>query len=1086
MTARRVALLAASGALLYSGAIALAATSDHASLLVAVPIAAGLSFAAAGIVACVRRPDNRTGILMLGVGFFWGLGALTLTNSPLLFTIGAVTQQLAFAPLGHLLLSYPTGVLDRGYHRRLVIALWIVVGGGPLLISVFERQPTSCDRCPDSLFVLWDNHAVAVATEVGYTVVALGLGVAVLVELARKYHGAGLPLRRVLRPVYTMFFFALVFLILGNAVAPVSDRAGTVIEIVAVTFIAFVPIAFLAGLLRSRLARGSVVQLLMELEEGTPLREALSRALGDPSLEIAYWLDSRDRWVDADGRGVPEPVAKGRRSVTTVERHGERVATLVHDSSLDDEPDLVNGVAAAAALALQTQRLQAELRSQFEFLVTLVDTAPSLLVNIDLEGRILNQNSAVLAASGYEDEELIRGHLFWDVFIDADEREAMRERFAAAAPDFASAEYENAFTNAKGEQRVIDWRSAPVLDESGRVTSVIAGGIDITERKRQEVELRAGEERLRAVIESSPVATVEVDLDDRVVTWNPAAEQIFGWRAEEVIGKPVPVISLARREESQELNEALRAGSVVSGFETTRLRKDGREIDVEVSAALVRDARGQVVGLMGLYMDVTERKRQELERRASEERLRAVIQSSPVAIVEVGDDGRLRSWNPAAEQIFGWTAEEVATGPLYLVPESESEEYLELLERVRAGQSYTGHESKRIRKDGSLVDVEVSSAPIRDSSGAFVGHMALFADISERKRRELELQRERDITETLMQAIPSLVVVVDSEAMIVDSGVDAERAGVNNAFRHAFGWPDTELVHRSILDLIDEDDAYLARMAIASAANGVASPERESRWLRGDGDRLVIAWTATPIADVTGRKASLVLLSGIDVTERKRQEEELRASRARIVQTADETRRKLERNLHDGAQQRLVALSVSLRLAETKLESDPDSAAAILSGARDELAHALEELRELARGIHPAVLTDRGLAAAIEALVTRTPLPVEVELPQERLPSAVEAALYYVVSESLANVAKYADATAARVRVELDGESVVTAEVVDDGVGGADPSRGSGLSGLADRVEALNGRLTIESPAGDGTRVRVEVPLPTAHSPAEG
>jgi PAS domain S-box-containing protein len=352
-------------------------------------------------------------------------------------------------------------------------------------------------------------------------------------------------------------------------------------------------------------------------------------------------------------------------------------------------------------------------------------------------------------------------------------------------------------------------------------------------------------------------------------------------------------------------------------------------------------------------------------------------------------------------------------------------------------------------------------------------------DVTEHRVRERLLQRERDITSTLMQAIPSLVVVVDSDATIVDSGVDETTAGVNDAFRLALGWPDESLVHRSVLDLIDDEDgSYLALMAIASAANGVPSTERESHWLRSDGERIHVAWTATPIADVTGRRASLVLISGMDVTERKRQEEEIRASRSRIVRAADDARRKLERNLHDGAQQRLVALSVSLRLAETKLADDPRVAAGIVTGAREELALALEELRELARGIHPAVLTDRGLAAAVEALVARTPLPVDVDIPEEPLPPEVEAALYYVVSEALTNVVKYAGASSAQVTVQTTAEGVVAAEVSDDGRGGADPSLGTGLRGLADRVAALDGSLAVESPATGGTRILVEIPQP--------
>jgi signal transduction histidine kinase len=213
-----------------------------------------------------------------------------------------------------------------------------------------------------------------------------------------------------------------------------------------------------------------------------------------------------------------------------------------------------------------------------------------------------------------------------------------------------------------------------------------------------------------------------------------------------------------------------------------------------------------------------------------------------------------------------------------------------------------------------------------------------------------------------------------------------------------------------------------------------------------------------------------------EITERKRQQEELQASRARIVAAGDDERRKLERNLHDGAQQRLVSLSLSLRLAQNRVHSDPEGAEQLLDAAREELAQALEELRELARGIHPAVLTDRGLDAALEALAARSQLPIEISGPAGNLPAQVEAAAYYVVSEALANVTKYAQASAVEVKVaRMNGIAVV--EVADDGVGGADPLRGSGLRGLADRVASLSGKLEVESPPGVGTRVRAEIPL---------
>jgi signal transduction histidine kinase len=207
--------------------------------------------------------------------------------------------------------------------------------------------------------------------------------------------------------------------------------------------------------------------------------------------------------------------------------------------------------------------------------------------------------------------------------------------------------------------------------------------------------------------------------------------------------------------------------------------------------------------------------------------------------------------------------------------------------------------------------------------------------------------------------------------------------------------------------------------------------------------------------------------------------EELQTSRARLVEVSMGERRRLERDLHDGAQQRLVALSLQLALARRKLEDDPATGGRLLDAARGELDRALEELRELARGIHPAILTDRGLGAALEALADRAPLPVDLHaMPDDRLPAAVEAAAYFVVAESLTNVAKYSGAEHATVSVgRRDGFAVV--EVSDDGVGGADPAAGTGLRGLADRLAALDGRLEVHSPPGGGTLIRANIPCPT-------
>jgi len=676
-----------------TGAIWIVWTSDHEPhkyATTALAVTAGLSFVASGLIALARRPENRTGLYLAAVGYLWFFGALSDANSRVAWTVGVFLTNLAFVPFAALVLAFPTGRLARRPDRLLVRATAGFVLVGPPLLLLFAKQPPSCGKnCGESAIVLYRSPAIERVVDVAGSAFVVVLTAAVVVVLARRWRKAGRALRRLLLPVYVAGGSALVVLLLSNLFSTFSTTAADTVGPAFLVFFATVPLAFLLGILRSRLARGSVAGLVVAIGRGTPLREAIAEALGDPSLEVGYCIDEGQRLVDRHGRPFELPAAGSGRAVTMVEHDGRRVGALVHDASVSEERELVASVAATVALALDNERLEADLRAQYDFLTTIVDTAPSLLLTIDAEGRIRNLNPATVVAAGYEDEEQVRGSYFWDVFIDESERDAMTARFHAAAPGHAPAEYENAFTNGQGERRVIAWRSAPVLDDAGSVIRIIGGGLDITQRKRDE--------------------------------------------------------------------------------------------------------------------------------------------------------------------------------------------------------------------------------------------------------------------------------------------------------------------------------------------------------------------------------------------------EELKASRTRIVAAEDGARRRLERNLHDGAQQRLVALSVALRLAQAKL-ADPEAAGQILTQAGDELAHALEELREIARGIHPAVLTDRGLNAALRSLADRAPIPVEISTLERRLPDHIEAAAYYVVSEAVTNVVKHARASSVEVRIDAPDGSLVI-QVSDDGIGGADPRGGSGLRGLADRVAVFDGRLEVLSPPDGGTRVVAEIPL---------
>ena len=226
------------------------------------------------------------------------------------------------------------------------------------------------------------------------------------------------------------------------------------------------------------------------------------------------------------------------------------------------------------------------------------------------------------------------------------------------------------------------------------------------------------------------------------------------------------------------------------------------------------------------------------------------------------------------------------------------------------------------------------------------------------------------------------------------------------------------------------------------------------------------------LVEAVGNAARLALENERLAAEVRAQLEEVRASRVRIVEAADAERRRVERDLHDGAQQRLVALAMRLQVAK---QSTPE-ASALLDAATTELETAIGEVRGLARGVHPTILTESGLAAAVDALAERTTIPMVVDVVDGRFDATVEATAYFVVAEALTNVVRYSGAAGARVTARADGD-VLLVEVTDDGVGGADPAAGSGLRGLDDRVSAIGGRLSVASPAGGGTTVRAELPV---------
>ena len=272
-----------------------------------------------------------------------------------------------------------------------------------------------------------------------------------------------------------------------------------------------------------------------------------------------------------------------------------------------------------------------------------------------------------------------------------------------------------------------------------------------------------------------------------------------------------------------------------------------------------------------------------------------------------------------------------------------------------------------------------------------------------------------------------------------------------------------------------------------SRATGATLVNEEDWFVRRDGSMFPVVYTSRPFDTPTGPG---LVVAFTDVEEQRAAEraarerdvaqaraEELSAARRRIIEAADAARAQLERDLHDGAQQQFVSAVLDLEMAERKVESDPEGARQLREEAIELARSGIAELRRLAAGIHPAILTDRGLGPALRSLASRLPLEVAIlEAPDDRLPEPVEASVFFFVSESLTNVVKHAEASQASVRIAAENGEL-TIEVRDDGVGGARPTGGTGLRGLGDRVGALDGTLELESPVGQGTCLRAQIPL---------
>jgi PAS domain S-box-containing protein len=501
---------------------------------------------------------------------------------------------------------------------------------------------------------------------------------------------------------------------------------------------------------------------------------------------------------------------------------------------------------------------------------------------------------------------------------------------------------------------------------------------------------------------------------------------------------------------------------------------------------------------------------------------RILTEATQSLVCVLDRDGRILLFNEACEKATGFSRDEVVGRDAreFVIPPEEQEAFGEFLAHVFTTGTPSPQVGHWLTKDGGRRLIAWSNKPMAGPNGAPVSLVTSGIDLTDRAPQRDEDAMTGDpgakLAEigrlaTEQRALRRVATLVASEVTPerVFTAVSEESARVLEVNASAVvRYEDDQtptIVGRHNRDSIDVfrigERLPVDEHSAVGRVRATGAPARVDDWGRYTGDvaetflrsgyrstaaaPIVVAgtlWGAVTIAsedplpsETENRLGAFCELVSLAVASAQARAD-LIASRRRLVKAGDEQRRRLERNLHDGAQQRFVSVALTLGLARARVSERPEAAGELLDAASRELHTALEELREIARGLHPAILTDRGLRVALEALAERLPVAVELDVPGERLPDHVEATAYYIVSEALTNVVKHAEASEARVTIRRDG-AMLRCEVADDGRGGADPAAGTGILGLRDRAEAAGGTLSLTSAAGAGTTLTAALPL---------
>jgi len=754
-----------------------------------------------------------------------------------------------------------------------------------------------------------------------------------------------------------------------------------------------------------------------------------------------------------------------------------------------------------------TDRKKAEqlLRKERDKAQKYLDIAAVMMVAIDSEHRVGLINRKGCEILGYQEEEILAKNWF-DNFLPESVRDEVRDIFEKTVrgeidpPEY----YENAILTKSRQERLIAWHNTILRDEHGNVIAILSSGEDITKRKKVEEALRETTQTLQAVIQASPLPILALNRERIVKMWNPAAERTFGWGTQEVLGRQYPAIPKEKMDEADALFlRALESG--LTEVETRRQRKDGSLIDVSISAAPLRDGRGNINGTMAVIADITERKRAEEALQRQEEELQVIFDSVPASILYKDKENRFIRVNRTCAELLGRPIEQIEGKSCFeIFPPDQAEAYWRDDKEIIT----SGHPKRNIIEPvetpkGTRL-VQTDKIPYRNEKGNVIGVIGFAIDITERKKAEEALRESDEKVSQIVQENSVATFVIDANRVITHW---------NKACESLTGLPQNEMIgtQKQWLAFYSEKRPVMADLITDNAPEGdimrhYGGKYRKSVLIEGAyeaedffphlGEKgKWLFFTAAPLRDSEG-KVTGAIETLQDITERKQVENKLLEDRIKLKSLASQLtlveereRRRIAITLHDRISQSIVISKMKLDGLRNNFCSDDSDK--VMEEVCTLLGKAIADIRSLTFELSSPILHELGFEAAVVAWLTeeiekKYGIAVEFEEDKEPKPldDDIKAILFRDVRELLINMVKHSKATKVKVSIRRVGDRIRVG-VEDDGVG-FDPAGVAsrairngrfGLFSIRERLEELGGRLEIESEPGHGCKVVMVAPL---------